>query len=214
MRRLTGYLFCLVCLAVRAEAQEAPAARAPQPPPQGRPASAETDTVNLLRLSRQMDANGDLLVDEKEFTVGFAKLEKEAAKVRDDLTTWLDKDKNGSLTPEELRPFYSAVSLLPFIRSIDQNGDATLQETELDAAFSRMAEFCQSGNDRMLEQFDRDHDGKLNEEELQVARQGLQRGVTRGPRPAGGPGGTGWPAAARGDRTASRDGAAAAGGQP
>jgi Ca2+-binding EF-hand superfamily protein len=214
MKRLTA---CLFCLAACALAQEPPAAPAPQPAPPslGRPASADAESGNLLRLSRQMDANGDLLVDEKEFTTGFGKLEKEAAKVHADLLTWLDRDKNGALSPDELRPFYAAVALLPFIRSVDQNGDAALQESELDAAFTRLAEFCQGANGQMLEQFDRNHDGKLTEEELQVARQGLQRVGARGPRAAGGPDGTVVRAApVQRDRTAARESAGAGAGQP
>jgi Ca2+-binding EF-hand superfamily protein len=208
MKRLTGYLLCGLYLATHALAQEAPAAPPPRPPPPSRPAGADVDNANMLRLSRQMDANADLLVDEKEFTAGFKKLEQDAAKVRGDLVAWLDKDRNGSLSPEELRPFYTAMALLPFLRGIDQNGDTALQEPELDAAFARMAEFCQNSNEQMLEQFDRDRDGKLSEAELQVARQGLQRAGPRGPRGAGGPDAAGRNPATRADVPV------AAGGQP
>jgi hypothetical protein len=44
-----------------------------------------------------------------------------------------------------------------------------------------MTEFCQTGNERTLKQFDRDHDGKLSEEELQAARQAMQRFLMPGP---------------------------------
>jgi Ca2+-binding EF-hand superfamily protein len=152
------------------------------------------DPGTMFRLSRQMDTNGDLLVEEKELNDGFQKFTQDAAAVHADLLAWLDKDKDGALSQEEWRPFYTAMSLLPLVRSADQNNDMVLQDTELDAAFARMAEFCQSANDRTLQQFDRDHDGKLSEEELQAARQAMQRfGGMRGPR-GGGPDGAGGPA--------------------
>lgn len=185
MTRLSACLLCWVCLTVGTAAQQTPAAAAPPPPPQTRAGGAGGENALLFRLSRQMDTNGDLLVDEKEFAAGFATLEKSAAKVRADLLAWLDKDKDGVLSPEELKPLEALMALLPFIRSFDQSGDASLQEPELDAAFTRMAEVCQGANEQMLEQFDRNRDGKLNDDELQVARQGLQRPAPRAPRAAG-----------------------------
>ena len=185
MTRLTVCLLCWVGLTVGATAQQAPAAAGSQSAPQARPGAAGGENALFFRLSRQMDANGDLLVDEKEFAAGFAKLEKEAAKVRAELLVWLDKDKNGVLSPEELKPLETLLALLPLIRSFDQSGDASLQEPELDTAFTRMAEVCQGANEQMLEQFDRNRDGKLGDDELQVARQGLQRPPPRTPRAAG-----------------------------
>lgn len=203
MRRPTECLLCWFCLTVCSTAQPAPAAATPEAPP----AKASTDSGPLLRLSRQMDTNGDLQVDEKEFAAGFAKVEKDAAKVHRDLLTWLDQDKNGVLSPDELRPFEAAVLLLPLIRSVDQNGDAALQEPELDAAFTDMAAFCQGANERLLGEFDLNRDSTLNEDELQLARQGLQSAAARGPRPAKAPAG-------RAKRAAARDGATAGGAQP
>lgn len=166
-----------------------PADGAPPPPQQGRQRSPEPDAGTFFRLVRQMDSNGDLLVEEKELNDGFRQLTDDAVAMHRDLLAWLDKDKNGVLSQEELKPFYRITSVAPMVRSADQNGDMALQEAELDAAFGRMAEFCQTANDRTLEQFDRNHDGKLGEDEVQAARQALQRFSMRSPRGGGeGPG--------------------------
>ncbi len=197
MKRVTAWFLCMLCLAQALPAQDAPPAPAPKPPegaapaqPPGRPRGPEVDPGTMFRMSRQMDTNGDLLIDEKELNDGFQKFTQEAASVQKDLLTWLDKDKDGKISQEEWRPFYTAMSLLPLIRNADQNNDMVLQDAELDAAFDRMAEFCQGANERTLQQFDRDHDGKLAESEIQAARQAMQR-FGRGP--GGGPGGPGRP---------------------
>jgi Ca2+-binding EF-hand superfamily protein len=203
MKYLTACLFSGVCLSVCVSAQPAPAAATPPPAPAARPATPGTDNGPLSRLSRQMDTDGNQMVDEKEFAAGFAKLEKAAAKAHADLLTWLDKDKNGSLSPEELRPFEAALALLPFIRNVDQNGDIALQDPELEAAFTRLAEFCQRDSEQTLEQFDLDRDGKLNAEELQLLRQSQQRAVVRSPRAGAAP-----------TAAAPRDGLVSGGGKP
>lgn len=218
MRRRNGWFLCTLCLASVLCAQQPPAA-GPQPapggppgegappPPQGRPRGGELDGGNLFRLVRQMDTNGDLLVEEKELNDGFRRFTEEAASMQRDLLAWLDKDKNGAISQEEWKPFYTIMSLLPVVRSADQNGDLVLQDPELDTAFGRMAEFCQSSNDRTLQQFDRNHDGKLAEDELQAARQAMQRFGMRGP--GGGPGAGGPPQPGPGAPPPAAGGAAA-----
>lgn len=171
MRRLLALGLCGGWLSVSLLAQSRPPT-APHPPA-STPQSGPEHAASMLRLSRLADSNGDLLVEEKELNEGFQKLQREAEKARADLLTWLDVDKNGKLSPEELRPFHAAVQALQLIRAVDQNGDLQLQDDELDTAFSQMADHCQVANDHLLAQFDRDGDGKFSETELQVARRGL-----------------------------------------
>ena len=161
----------------------------PPSPPKG-----GLDHGTMFGLARRMDTNADLLVEDQELRDGFATFMRDAAAVRADLMRWLDQDGNGSISPGEWRPFYTAMWLLPAIRSIDQNGDLTIEEEECEAAFTRLAEFCRRANSHTLKQFDGDGDGKLSESEVRAARRSLQRFNWRGP-------GSGPPASKGGGKT-------------
>jgi hypothetical protein len=165
-------------------AEAALPAAAPAAPGPGGSRSSGLDPGTLFRLTRPMDADGNLLVDSKELEDGFRKLAEDAAQVRSDLLAWLDTDKSGNLSPDEWRPFYTAMWMLSSIRSMDQNGDLVLQETEVAAAAKRMTDYCQGAKRYMLWQHDRDRDGKLSEAEVQAARQALRRFCPPLPAPA------------------------------
>ena len=175
-----------------------PVPATPAPGAGNHPRGLGSDPMMMFRLARQMDANGNLLVEEKELSDGISKFATDAKVLCADLLKWLDTDKDGTLSLDEWRPFNNAMWQLPVLRSVDQNNDLAVQDEELDAAFSRMAEFCQSSNARTLQQFDRDHDGKLSEEELQAARKAMQRFTMRGPG-GGAPGAAGGTAPAAGN---------------
>ena len=162
-----------------------------QPEPQagdGQPRGGQKPGLSdgaILGMIVEMDANGDILVDEKELNEAFAKLEKDAAQLHADLLAWLDKDKDGALTMEEMQPFFNVMRMLQTVRALDQNRDMKLQSGELDAAFIQLARVCQEYNDRLLGQFDKDGDGKLSEEEAKTAKKRQQR-WGRGARQRGG----------------------------
>lgn|GEM_PF-2021657 len=230
-RLATGWLGCLIGLALTAWSQEAgvgapttpagtPTAPASAPAATPRPAASRLDAGTLFHMARQMDADGNLLVDEKELTDGFAKFALDAEAVRADLLTWLDKDKDGKLCMDEWRPFFKAMWMLNPIRGVDRNNDLVLEESEVGAARAQMAEFCRAANDRTLRQFDLDHDGKLNEAEVQAARRAMRRFTPHGPgnggTRSGADGGAGGGAVPEGTAAPTAGGAASppANGQP
>jgi len=168
LRRLT-FLTALLTSAALTWAQPA------QPEPQAGGKTPGLSDGAILGMILEMDANGDILVDEKELNEGFAKLEKDAAQLHADLLAWLDKDKDGALTMAEMRPFFNVMRMFQTVRALDQNRDMKLQNGELDGAFIQLARFCQEYNDRLLGQFDKDGDGKLSEDEAKAAQERQQR---------------------------------------
>jgi Ca2+-binding EF-hand superfamily protein len=187
MGHVPGWLIGLLVSALIVSGQETPAAQESQPagplPSVGGagPQGSGLDPGTLFRLSRQMDTNGDLLLDDEELDAGFRQLGHAAAAVRTDLLAWLDKDRNGTLSPDEWKPFFTAMWMLSVIRGVDRNDDLTLQEDELAAALARMDEFRQKANGHTLRQYDRDMDGQLSQDEVQAARQAMRRFSPRGP---------------------------------
>ncbi len=188
MGSLARWFLIGLVAAAAARAQDAgPAAPAPPPPaPPGAPGHGfGADPGTLFRLARQMDLDGDLLVDEKELQDGFRRLAEDAARVRENLIAWLDKDGDGTLNADEWRPLYMAMGMLGFIRAVDRNRDLALDENELQAARTRLADFCQKANSYTLRQYDRDHDGELSKDEVHAARKAMRRFF---PPPGPGPG--------------------------
>jgi len=139
----------------------------------------------------RFDTNGDTLIEEAELRAGLKKLQEDAAKAVGLVMKGID-DGDGTLSETEATALKEAIDTLSEVRRADRNGNWELDEDEMSRLWERSSDMCQQHNERVLEQFDVDKDGKLNDEEAKAAQEASKA--------RGGPGGRG------GERGGDREG--------
>jgi len=145
---------------------------------------------------RQFDANGDILIDEKELNAGLDKVKTRADDAYAILLKVFDANGDKKISGEEDQKVRELAAAMMAIQQYDRNRDWQVDEKEMKEAFDQLAEAAQRMNDGMLQRFDKDGDGKLSAEETTAAKtemqppwqQGGPRRDGGGPRPGGAPG--------------------------
>ena len=123
----------------------------------------------------RFDANGDTLIEEAELRAGLTKLQEDAAKALELVMKGMD-DGDGKLSETESKGLQEAIDTLSEVRRADRNRNWQLEDDEMSRLWERSSEMCQQHNATVLERFDVDKDGKLNEQEAAAAKEAMQEG--------------------------------------
>lgn len=122
------------------------------------------------------DANGDMLVDEAELRAALEQLQANAGKVVESALKGIDSDGDGKLNEAESAALREMTETLSELARADRSRDWHLDDEEMSRLWQKTAEECQQHNAQVLEQFDRDQDGKLSDQEAAAAKEAMQRG--------------------------------------
>jgi len=122
------------------------------------------------------DANGDMLVEEAELRAGLEQLQTNAGKVVESALKGIDSDGDGKLNEAESAALREMTETLSELARADRSRDWQLDDEEMSRLWQKTAEECQQHNAQVLEQFDRDQDGKLSDQEAAAAKEAMQRG--------------------------------------
>jgi len=142
----------------------------------------EGDTVVYVETSvRNLDADGNLTVEEGELEKGFLGMLGQYEECHGVLLTLFDKNKDGAIGKDEGKAVRELVFSALEMMLYDQNRDGKVDDTEADQAWDSVAEQIERHNDGILRRFDRNKDGELSDDELKAgrARAGQRRGRGR-----------------------------------
>ena len=130
----------------------------------------------MLASRANPDTNGDCLIDDEEADAAVRKTLDGLAKELAERTALFDNDGDGRLDAEEIKRLQNAMvdktrARPPLLDRVDANGDWQLSEEEVTAAGDRLRELYRHRNQSVLEQFDKNHDGKLDAKEQVPAQE-------------------------------------------
>ena len=123
-----------------------------------------------VRRLLEYDVDGDLLVDEKELRTGLKELQENAATAVVLVLKGLDADGDARLGESESKALGEVVRTLSSVRRADRNRDWQLNDDEMGELWEQLATACQQHSQRLLQRFDKDGDGQLDEQETAEAK--------------------------------------------
>ena len=159
--------------------------------PDGKPgrtpgAGPAGDGRELRRELREMkpevidpDTNDDCLVDDQEALAGATKALQRVKEMLERMRQQFDADGDGALNEAEasrLRNWQTEKGrpMPHFLSEIDANQDMAVSAAEEKAAIDRMVGLFKRRNEGILNRFDANGDGKLDEAETAKAREGIK----------------------------------------
>lgn len=208
MARVRVLIAAAVVVALPLCAQQPPADAGPRPPAAreggGRPGAGGGDRqpgagfrggpmqgpgamVSGADAIRRFDANGNLLIEEEELRTGLNQIKAKMDGARAILLKAFDANGNQKLDGDELQKVQDFIWAIMGGRPYDRNNDWELSEAELGEAWDQLSERSQHLNDGMMQRFDKNQDGKLDEVEVAAAKESFRAMMEQGwRRPEGG----------------------------
>jgi Ca2+-binding EF-hand superfamily protein len=173
MMILTGLL-----MGIHVKAQDAAAEAKPEKKARTARARKGQDRGGMKISPRMMDTNKDMQISKEEIAAAMPEMKKriEAAQVK--LMAAFDKDKDGKLNEEELAKVTEMMAVMEAFRMIQQydtDKDMAMSDEEMAGLQKRIEQTSEKMNKQMLEKFDANNDGLVDEKEMKAAKDKMRK---------------------------------------